>query len=75
MLPAEQAVVAALSAEGKAAVKALLLDLVDKEIPAIVVAEAGRLPLAYGPLVSGVVAAVYPQIESLVDAKIAALLA
>lgn len=74
MNAAEQAVIAALSAEAKAAVKALLLDIADKEIPAIEAAEAAKLPAAYGPVINVVFAGVYPSIGKMLDDKIQALL-
>jgi len=74
MSPAEQAVLASLSAEAKAAAKELLLDIIDKEIPAIVAAEVSKIGV-YGPMIQSVVGGFYPQVEAMVDAKIAALLA
>ena len=75
MTPAEQAIVTALTVEGKAAVKALLLDIIDNEVPALIAAEVSKLPVAYGPLLGTVVTGFYPQVKGIVDAKIAALLA
>jgi len=73
MTAAEQAVLSALSAEGKAAVKALLKDVIDVEIPAIEAAEAAKLPLPYAPIVNGVFSSLYPQLEAALDARIAAI--
>jgi hypothetical protein len=73
MSPAEQAVISALSAEAKAALKALLLDIVDKEIPAIAAAETAKLPDAYGPVVNMVFQASYPALAKMIDEKIAAI--
>ena len=74
MTAAEQAVVTALTAEGKAAVQALLLDIADKEIPALIQAELAKLPVAYGPMAGAAFSALYPSIDAMIDAKIAALL-
>ncbi len=73
LLPAESAVLAALSAEAKAALKALLRDFADNEIPALVAAETGRLPAAYGPLAQMGFAAVYPVVDKALDARIDAI--
>lgn len=72
MSPAEQAVLSALSAEAKAALKAILKDIVDVEIPAIEAAEAAKLPAAYGPVVNMIFQAAYPALGAMIDAKIAA---
>lgn len=73
MNAAEQAVIDALSAEAKAAIKALLQDLVDKEIPAIEAAEAAKLPIQYAGLVNIGFSALYPSLQKVIDAKIAAI--
>lgn len=73
MSPAEQAVISALSAEAKVAVKALLKDIADVEIPAIVAAEVAKLPVAYGPVVQMIFAAAYPALDKMLDDKIAAI--
>ena len=73
MSPAEQAVITALSTEAKAAVKALLKDIVDVEIPAIEAAEAAKLPVLYGPVVNTIFQAAYPALAKMIDDKIAAI--
>jgi hypothetical protein len=57
----------------KAAVKALCAELVDVILPQVVAAEEAKLPVAYQPLVAAIVAALMPQLQKVLDAKIAAL--
>lgn len=73
MNAAEQAVLGSLEAAAKEAVKSLLSDLMDKEIPALIAAEEAKLPAAYAAVVTVVTAALMPQLKALVDAKIAAI--
>lgn len=75
MTASEQAIISNLSTEAKAAVKAILLDIADKEIPALIVAEVSKLPVAYAPMVQGALSAFYPSVDAMIDAKIVALLA
>lgn len=73
MSPAEQAILSALSAEAKAAIKALLKDFADNEVPAIEAAEAEKLPLVYQPFVGAAFKSIYPPVQKALDDKIAAL--
>lgn len=73
MNDAEKAIIAGLEDSAKAAVKALLKEIVDKDLPAIEAAEAAKLPLAYAPVVNMVFGAAYPSIAKAVDAKIDAI--
>lgn len=56
-----------------AAELAILKDIVDKELPALIAAEEGRLPLAYQPLVAAVVGAIVPGLMAKLDAALAAI--
>lgn len=73
MNAAEQAVLSGLGADAKLAIKALLQEIVDKDLPAIEAAEAAKLPVAYSPFVNVGFAALYPQVQKILDAKIAAI--
>lgn len=73
MSSAESAVLAALSAEAKVAIKALLKDVADVEIPAIVAAEEAKLPLAYQGIAALGFGAVYPLVQKALDSRIDAL--
>ena len=73
MTDAEKAVLAGMTAEAKAAVKALLRDFADVELPKIISAEEARLPVYAQPLVAGIVTATYPQVQAFLDAKIDAI--
>lgn len=73
MTDAEKAIVAALSSEAKAAVKALMRDVADKELPALIAEEENRLPVYAQPIAAGVVGALYPKLQVLMDAKIDSL--
>ena len=73
MTAAEQAILSGLSADAKAALKALLQEVVDKDLPALAAAEEAKLPAAYQQIVSLVGAALLPQVQAILDAKIAAL--
>jgi len=70
MTDAEKAVISGLEVSAKAAVKALLLEIADKDIPAIEAAEAAKLPAAYGPAINVVFAAIYPALDKMIDDKI-----
>ncbi len=50
-----------------------LKDLVDKVLPELEAAEVARLPAAYQPLASALVAALGPALQAALDAKIAAI--
>lgn len=51
-------------------VKALLREVADKDLPAIIQAEEQKLPASYAPLVQAVTAAVMPELIKAIDAKI-----
>lgn len=70
MNDAEKAIIAGLEDSAKAAVKALLKEIVDKDLPAIEAAEVAKLPAGYGPVVNVVFASAYPSLAKLLDAKI-----
>lgn len=57
----------------KAIVKAVLLELADVELPAILAAEEAKLPAAYQPLVVAISSALMPSLKAFLDAKIAAI--
>ena len=56
-----------------AIVKALLHEVVDQELPALVQAEEAKLPAAYVPIVQAVSTALMPALVALIDAKIDAI--
>lgn len=49
---------------------AILKDIVDKELPALIVAEEAKLPAAYAPIVGAVVASIMPELMKILDAKL-----
>ena len=51
----------------------VLKDLVDKILPEIEAAEIARLPAAYQPMASALVAALGPVLQQALDAKLAAI--
>lgn len=63
----------ALSALELKAVQDLAKALVDVIIPEVIAAEEDKLPLAYQAPVKLILAAVLPQIEAALDAKIGAM--
>lgn len=67
MSDAEKAIVDGIAGEAKAAVKALLKDLVDKELPALLAAESARLPLSMQPFVMAALAAGEPVMLKALD--------
>lgn len=73
MTPAEQAILTALGAEAKAALKVMLKDFADNKIPALVAAEAAKLPTAYQGIVAMGFSGVYPSIQKALDAEIDSL--
>lgn len=73
MSDAEKAVLSGLSADAKAALKALLKEVIDKDIPAIVAVEETKLPAVYQGLVAMGFSALYPEIAKMLDAKVDAL--
>jgi hypothetical protein len=70
MSDAEKAVLAALSAEAKAALKALLKEVADVELPKIIAIEEQKLPLYLQPIVAGAVGIAYPQLQKILEEKI-----
>lgn len=60
----------------KALLKAFAHELADDLIPKLIAAELAKLPAAYGPIVSSIVAAGMPalvaEMDQLIDSKLAA---
>lgn len=73
MNDAEKALLANLSVETKAALKDLLKEVADIELPKLLAVEEQRLPAYAQPLAAGVVGLLYPQLQALLDAKIDSL--
>ncbi len=57
----------------KAAEIQVLKDIVDKELPILLVAEVERLPAAYQSVINAILPIVSPLLIAALDAKIAAL--
>lgn len=62
-----------MNAQELALVKAMLHDLVDKDLPMLIAAEEAKLPAAYQALVGVVVNAAMPTVLAYLDSKIDAI--